>query len=313
MNHYAIETQRLSKTFPRGVKAVSEVDLQVRRGAVYGLMGRNGAGKTTTLRLLLGLLRADSGSARVLGEDLWNAPRSVRARVAYVSQTQQLHGWMSLEELCRYAAHFYEQWDLDYARELARRWELNWKQQVGRMSGGEQRKTAILLAFASRPEVMVLDEPAAGLDPIARRQLVDEIVDVLTRSEGYTILFSTHIISDLERIAEYVGMMERGRLVSSARLEEFQQHTRRVQVIFGNDGPPSGFVIPGAVRSQTAGPVVTAVTRLTSEIQLEPIRHLPGVRVNVFPLGLEEIFLELSEHGVGAENGQTVFPPNQQL
>jgi ABC-2 type transport system ATP-binding protein len=198
-----------------------------------------------------------------------------------------------------------------YAQELTRRWGLSWKQQVGRMSAGEQRKAAVLLAFASRPEVLLLDEPAAGLDPIARRQLVDEIVDAMTRGDGCTILFSTHIISDLERIAEYVGIMERGRIVKSGRLEDFQQQTRRVQVIFEKERPPEGFVIPGALRTEVSGPVVTAVTRLTSDIQLEPIRHLPGVRVNVFPLGLEEIFLELAGGCAAAEYTEAVALPER--
>ncbi len=293
MFDYVIEAHELTKIFPNGTVGVDQLNLQVRRGAVYGLIGRNGAGKTTVIRLLMGLLKANRGSAKILGHDLWKASRLIRSRVAYVSQSQQLQSWMTLGELCRYAGHFYESWDLAFARDLARRWDLDWHQQVGRMSGGEQRKAAIVLAFASRPDVLLLDEPVAGLDPIARRQLIDQIVDLACQGDGCTILFSTHIISDLERIAEYVGMMERGRMVASARLDELLNTTKRVQVVFDTDAPPAGFAIPGAIRTTVTGPVVTAITRLPHEAILDDIRYLPGVRVNVFPLGLEEIFTEL--------------------
>jgi ABC-2 type transport system ATP-binding protein len=297
----AIQTRDLAKTFPGGIVAVSGLDLQVPRGAVFGLIGRNGAGKTTTLRLLMGLLRPDRGTAEMLGMSLWNAPRELRSRVAYVSQAQQLHGWMTLAELCRYTSYFYERWDPAYARELARRWGMDWHRQVGRLSAGEQRKAAMLLAFASRPEVLLLDEPAATLDPIARRELIDEILAALTSGDGCTVLFSTHLIGDLERIAEYVGIMDRGRLIVSERLEDLQRRTKRVQVIFPEFGPPNDFSIPGALRTQTAGPVVHAIATLSDDAQLDNIRRLPGVRVNLFSLGLEEIFIELFGRNGSAE------------
>jgi len=131
-----IEVRDLSKTFSGGVVALQGLDLAVERGAVYGLIGRNGAGKTTTIRILLGLLRANRGRARVLGTDMLRASPEERARVAYVSQDQQLHGWMTLGELCYYVSHFYRTWDAAYARDLARRFDLPWDRQVGLLSGG---------------------------------------------------------------------------------------------------------------------------------------------------------------------------------
>ena len=293
MAEIAIEAEGLRKVFAKDVVAVDGLDLQVPRGAVYGLIGRNAVGKTTTIRLLMGLLRPTAGTARVLGADMWTAQPVKRARVAYVAQIQQLHDWMSLQELCHYLSHFYERWDQGYARDLAGRFDIPWDRQVGLLSGGQQRKVSIVLAFAARPEVLLLDEPAAGLDPIARRELVEELVDLLSRDVDCTVLFSTHIISDLERIAEYVGIMDNGRMVASQRLDELQSQTKRVQVVFDGTAPPPDFSIPGALRSEASGPVVTAVVRLASEAQLDPVRRLPGVRVNVFPLGLEDIFFEL--------------------
>ena len=140
---------------------------------------------------------------------------------------------------------------------LARRFEIPRDRPIGLLSGGEQRKAAIVLALATRADVLVLDEPAGGLDPIARRQLVDEIVDLAATGDT-TILFSTHIITDLERVAEYIGIMDRGRMVNQGRLEDLHTSTRRVQVIFPGEAPPSDFVVPGTVRSHSAGAVVTA-------------------------------------------------------
>ena len=293
MTEPAIDVRDLTKTFSGGVVACSALDLSVAPGAVYGLIGRNGAGKTTAIRVMMGLLQSDRGSARILGCDLWQASPPERAQVAYVSQQGGLHDWMTLQELCTYLAHFYPAWDQGYARDLARRYEVAWDRPVGTLSGGQKRRAAILLAFATRARVLLLDEPAAGLDPIARRELIDEIIETLARGDGTTLLLSTHIISDLERVAEYVGIMDRGRMLQSARLEDLQTHSKRVQVIFQGGDVPHGFRVPGAVRSQVDGPVVTAIVELADDAQLDPLRRLPGVRVTVFPLGLEEIFIEL--------------------
>jgi ABC-2 type transport system ATP-binding protein len=292
MTDLAIEIRSLTKTFPGNVTAVDGLDMVVPRGVVYGLIGRNGAGKTTMLRILMGLLRPDAGFAYMQGMDLRRADPLARARVAYVSQSQQLHSWMTLEELGFYMSGFYPLWDYPQLWRLAQRFEIPRDRPIGVMSGGEQRKAAIVLALATRAEVLLLDEPAGGLDPIARRQLVDAIVDLAAGGDT-TILFSTHIITDLERVAEYVGIMDRGRMINQGRLEDLHTSTRRVQVIFPGEGPPVGFAVPGAVRSHAAGSVVTALVRLDSEAQLDEVRRMPGVRVQVFPLGLEEAFIDL--------------------
>jgi ABC-2 type transport system ATP-binding protein len=293
MNGSVIEAENLTKTFRDGIVAVKDLDLQIKRGAVYGLLGRNGSGKTTALRLLMGLLQPDRGEARVLGCDFWRAPRSVRTRVAYVAQTQQLPGWMTVQELCRCQTRWNERWDQSHARALAEGWKLPWRRQVGGLSAGEQRKVAIAVAFASRPEVLILDEPSSGLDVIARRELLEQIVDAITQTDGCTVLLSTHIVSDLERVADHVGVIHGGRIAMSARLEDLLNHTRRVQVIFEGADPPANFTIPGAVHSRQAGSVLNAVVRLTDGRELDGLRGSANVRVQVFPIGLEDLFIEL--------------------
>jgi len=290
----AIQARNLTKTFPGGTVGVSGLDLEIERGTVFGLAGRNGAGKTTTMRLLMGLLRPDHGQVTVLGEDLRIAPRNLRARVAYVSQSQHLPGWMSLKELSRYAGNFYPKWSFGFVEDLCRRWEIPLSRPLSTLSGGEQRKTAVLLALASDPEVIIFDEPGGGLDPLSRRDLINEIVAVLNRRPDTTILFSTHYITDLERIAEWIGVLDRGRLVLNRPIDEVQSAFRRVQVIFPGESVPPQFNIPGAQRCSISGPVACGVTQHFNAEHLEALRRWPGVRVQIFPLSLEDIFIQIT-------------------
>jgi ABC-2 type transport system ATP-binding protein len=235
--------------------------------------------------------------AHILGQDLWRAGRSVRSRIVYISQTQQVHNWMTLAELCRYTSHLYPRWEGAYAQTLTQRWRLSPAQRIGTMSMGDQRKAALLVALASRPDVLILDEPAAGLDPIARRALLDEMIAMMTRGDGCTVLFSTHLLQDLERVVDHIGIMDGGRLVMSSPLDELQSSIKRVQVVFPGETVPADFTIPGALWSERSGPVATALARLANEAQLEPIRYLPGVRLQIFSLSLEDILLAFLKDG----------------
>jgi ABC-2 type transport system ATP-binding protein len=299
----AIEARGLVKEYRGGIKALRGLDLAVRKGSVYGLVGRNGAGKTTAMRLLLGLLHPTAGEARVLGMDLRRAPPAERARVAYVSQEGRLPVNMTLDVLCRYLSHFYERWDDGRAEALAARFGLKRDRPVDALSGGEKRKVAILAALAARPEVLLLDEPAAGLDPIARRELLDALVEALEDGDGLTVLLSTHLLQDIERLAEDVGIIHEGKMVLSGGLEEIQGGTRLVQVIFEGDAPPPGFRLPGTVREEIAGPVLKAIVRPYDEEAVRAAAAGLPARLQTFPLGLEDLFVALFGRGTSGEAG----------
>ncbi len=308
MSEAAIQAIDLSKTFRPAVVAVNGLDLSVPRGAVYGLIGRNGAGKSTTLRLLMGLLRPDRGTAHILGQGLKDAAREVRQRVTYVSQEQQLPWGMSGENLFEYFGTLYDAWDQAYAVELGRRFDVDTSRPLGTLSGGDQRRVAVVLALAARPDIVILDEPAAGLDPVSRRQLIEAMIDFLGDGGERTVLFSTHILADLERVADHIGLMDRGRMMLSGPLDALQGGMRRVQVIFDGDRVPAGFEIPGELRRRIEGPVLTAVVRLTRDDQLSHLRAQENLRLQEHPLGLEDLFLDLMEPGQHASGEHESFP-----
>ena len=291
----AIEARDLGKVFPGNVLAVNGFDLAVPRGAVYGLIGRNGAGKTTAIRLMMGLLRPNRGETALLGENMIAAPAQHRARITFVPQSPRLPQGLTLSEYADEISAYHPRWDADGLRDLLRRFEVQPQKRFFHMSGGEQRKAAVALALAPRPEVILLDEPAAGLDPIARRELLSVLVEALGESEGLTVLLSTHIIGDLERVADHIGIMDRGRITLSAPLDDLREKYCRVQLVFDETDVPAELKIPGVLREQRSGPVLEAVVRLEHPDQLNSVRNLPRTRFREFPLGLEDLFLELQK------------------
>jgi ABC-2 type transport system ATP-binding protein len=294
MTSGVIQARDLTKSFPGNKVAVTDLSFEVRPGAVYGLIGRNGSGKTTTLRLLLGLLRPDSGEARVLGWDFWQAPRAVRSRAAYVCQNQHPPETKSLAQLSWCLERCNERWDAAHARRLAAQWSLPWDSPLGCLSSGRQRQAAILLAFAVRPEVLILDEPAAGLDPVLRRQLLTQLVEALHQNDGCTVLLSTHLVGDLERLADFIGIMDSGRMALSLPLDTILCQFKRVQLIFECENPPADLALPGMVSPpQRSGSVLNAVVRWTHDGEADSLRQWADARVQVFPMGLEEIFIAL--------------------
>lgn len=220
----AIQVSDLTRRF--GAKlALASVTLSFPRGGVYGLVGANGAGKTTLIRHVLGLLRAEHGSVRVFGGDPVADPVGVLSRIGYLSEENDLPGWMRVGELMNYTRAFYPRWDDEYAEGLRRAFELDPAARIAHLSKGQKARAGLLVALAYRPELLVLDEPSSGLDPIVRRDILGAILRTIA-DEGRTVLFSSHLLDEVEQVADHVTMIDRGRVVLSAPLAEIKASHR---------------------------------------------------------------------------------------
>jgi ABC-2 type transport system ATP-binding protein len=220
--------------------ALASVNLSLPRGAVYGLVGANGAGKTTLIRHVLGLLRPERGLVRVFGLDPVADPVGVLSRIGYLSEDHDLPGWMRVDEFMAYIRAFHPAWDDAYAEELKVAFELDPKARIRHLSKGQKARTGLLVALAHRPELLVLDEPSSGLDPVVRRDIVDAIIRT-TAGEGRTVLFSSHLLDEVERVADHVTMIDHGRIVLSAPLDAIRASHggRSLEEIFvARVGPP---------------------------------------------------------------------------
>lgn len=212
-------------------KALDEVTLHVPRGCVFGLVGENGAGKTTLIKHLLGLLQARTGRVRVLGKDPVADPVGVLSRVGYLSEYRDLPAWMRVDELLNYTRAFYPNWDTRYAGELREQFGLDPAQRVRSLSQGQQAKAGLLLALAFRPELLLLDEPSSGLDPVVRRDILEAIIRTVAE-DGRTVFFSSHLLDEVERVSDQLAMICQGRIVLCGRLDDIKQTHRRLVVRF---------------------------------------------------------------------------------
>src|SRR5205814_7193587 len=225
-----IEVSELTRRFAAKV-ALSSVTLSLARGAVYGLVGANGAGKTTLIKHILGLLRAEGGSVRVFGLDPVADPVGVLSRIGYLSEENDLPGWMRVDELMRYTRAFYPAWDDAYAEELRRTFALDPAAKIKTLSKGQKARAGLLLALAHRPELLVLDEPSSGLDPIVRRDILGAVIRTIA-DEGRTVLFSSHLLDEVEQVADHVTMISEGKVALSAPLSAIKASYRTLDEAF---------------------------------------------------------------------------------
>lgn len=296
----AILIDSVAKSFGKTL-ALRDVSLRVEPGQTFAFLGRNGAGKTTTIRLLLGLLNRNEGDIRVLGLDPQADPLTLRDRVGYLAEDQAMFGWMRVDEIVRFIAPFYSTWDHDLARRYLEEFELPLRTKIKHLSKGQTVRLGLVLALAHRPELVILDDPALGLDPIVRKQFNRDLITHL-QGEGRTVFYSSHLLQEVEPVADEVAIIEAGKIVRQAPTEGLKADVK--QIIVRRELMPLvariGTVLDERIDGNDVAAVVAGAEVVVDALQREGAEH------RAIDLSLDEIF---EAYVVGS--GSRVAPAQQ--
>lgn len=286
-----IETYQLTKRFGK-FAAVEALDLNVKANQITGFLGRNGAGKSTTIKMLLGMTHPTSGTGTLLGRPIDDPKQNLQARrhVAFVGEDKQLYGYLTVEEIIRFTQSFYSDWRADVAQRLLAAYELPPKRKVSALSKGMRTKLALLLALSRQPDLLILDEPSEGLDPVAIEELLQTLVG--DASEGTTIFFSSHQLAEVERIADRVCIVDHGVLVEEFALDELREDYRRITFGFANEPPDEDLRMPGIRRVHRIGRQLSVLVSGNSEAVAARGFEMNAVSVDIAPISLREVFLQ---------------------
>ena len=284
----AISIRGLTKYYG-GQKVVDQLHLEIPRGCIFGFLGRNGAGKTTTIRMLMGIVEPTRGAAEVLGHDCTRWTPELRERVGYLAEGHHVYGWMSVAECGRFQAGFHRRWNRDIFHAVIGHFNLKEKQRAGGLSRGQRAGLCLALTLAPEPELLVLDDPALGLDPVARRSLLEAMLYV-TRQDDRTILFSSHLLSDMERVADRIAVMDRGVLRAYCTIDDFRARVRQFILRF-KERPPAPPELPGLVHSFRTDREMALTIVNASDDDRAVMGGLRPEEIEEVDLGLEEAFV----------------------
>ena len=289
---YLIETEDLHKHF-HAQTALDGLNLRVPSGSIFGFLGRNGAGKTTTIKLLMGMLRPDSGRARVFGVSAADAHRSIeiRQRTGYVTEDKALFPYMTVEQVIRFTRGFFPRWRADMEQRYLKMFELSPAGKIPQLSTGTRSKLMLLLAMCRGADLLILDEPTSGLDPAAIEQVLQELV-ALAASEGTTIFFSSHQLSEVEQIADHIAIVDEGRTLISGALDDLKARYQRLQVVFEQELLAPVSWVEGVEHVRQEGRMVSLLASGNIEAIVAQAQSLHVTSVERFPVSLKEIFLE---------------------
>ena len=285
----AIVIEHFTKRFGSR-SAVADLSLEVPRGAVLGLLGQNGAGKSTTIKTLLNLYRPTSGRLAVLGLDSVRQSIELRRRVGYLPEEPSCYKWMTVDESVRFNAAFFPNWDKALADDLLKKLELPRDRKLRELSRGMQAKVGLVITLAPRPEVLILDDPTSGLDAVVRREFLEAMI-ANVQAEGGTVLFSTHLLHEMERVADEVAILHHGRLLLRDSLERLKAATKKLRVVYP-DRVPERIEIPGLLRVVRNTHQALITVGGYDGRQAEQLRAAGAESVEALDLSLEEIFVE---------------------
>jgi ABC-2 type transport system ATP-binding protein len=290
MAESVISTRSLGKDID-GRPVLRDFTAEVPAGQVVGLVGKNGAGKSTLFDLLLGFALPSTGQSTLFGADSAALPAATKARIGFVPQADELVGLMTGAQQLSLMASLHRGWDQSLVDRLAREWELPLNRRISTLSGGERQKLSTLCALAHKPDLLVLDEPAASLDPVARRRFMQEVLSIAGDSSR-TLLYASHIVGDLERVASHIWVLREGRLVWQGELDELKESVVRLHLRADRELEP-GLRLQNQLTGGVEGRSASFTVSGWSDALLESLRQKLDVRVEVEPLELEEIFLAL--------------------
>ena len=290
---YPIRTEELSKTY-RGVAALKGLSLEVPENGIYGLIGPNGAGKSTTIKILMNIIRAASGRAEVLGVDSTRIRAVELARIGYVSEDQEAPRWMTVEGLMAYLKPFYPGWDDSLAGELIGGFNLPPKSKIGELSRGMRMKAALASVLAYRPDLLLLDEPFAGLDPLVRDELIEGL---LTAAEHTTMLISSHDLTEIESFVSHIGYLDQGRLHFSEEMASLSGRFREVEIVTSGGTQPASLPKTWLNVERSENCVRWVDSQFEHEHSMAEIRHFFGEarQIETKPMALRAIFVTLAK------------------
>lgn len=291
MTENPIVARNVTRSFD-GVDAVRNLNLAVKPGSIYGFLGRNGSGKTTTLRMLAGLIRPHQGEVLIDGHDPFTMTAAEREWFGYMSEKPAIPYFVKIAHVLQLGRELYPRWDSALADSLLTRFGLAPKKRFSTLSQGGQRLLNFIMAIAPHPRVLLLDEPAANLDVVARREILDVVLD-LTRDDGCTVLFSTHILSDVERVADEIGILAGGSLRISEPLDVLKDSVRQIRFFGFRNGPPTE-VIPDSYRTVRTREELMVTLKNDSPALASAWAQRWSCQYEARPLSLEDIFVELS-------------------
>jgi ABC-2 type transport system ATP-binding protein len=285
-----IHTRELTKDYG-SFRAVDRLNLSVRTERITGFLGRNGAGKSSTIKMLLGMIRPTSGTGTVLGYRIDDPRQSIeiRRRIAYVGEDKGLYGYMTVAELIRFTRSFYSDWQPEIERQLLAEYRLPSRRKVKALSKGMRTKLALLLALSRRPALLILDEPTEGLDPVSIEELLQTLV--AAPANGTSVFFSSHQLSEVERIADDILMIDRGSAVLDMSLEQIRENYRRISLGFSTAAPRLE-PLPGIEKVRCDGRQIVILASTNADAIAQLGRDRGAVDINVSPVSLREIFLE---------------------
>jgi ABC-2 type transport system ATP-binding protein len=291
LSDHILDVQDLTKHYGSNI-ACNRVNISICRGTTFGLLGPNGAGKSTLIRMLMGLTPLDSGSITLFGGETQLSSPQMRQRVGYVPELHYIYRWMTIAKVIAFASRLYERWDAELAQDMLSQFELPLQQRVGTLSKGMTAKLGLVIALAHNPELLILDEPASGLDPIIREDFLESVLQNHT-CLGRTILFSSHHVDDVERVADEVGIMVKGRLAVRGSVDELRGRIKRIRVVLP-DGRLPVHIPPGVFNQRLVRRDWIVTTHAFSEELVDELRtENHGLHCEVIDLNLEEIFKDV--------------------